>query len=140
MLIQYIHSKNYLHRDIKPENFVVGFGEKSCMIYAIDFGLSMLYRVPPRNNHISYSIGKSFAGTARYVSISAHLGCEQSRRDDLESILYVTLYFLAGKLPWQGMHADSKQDKYKKILETQRCTSIETLFSGFPSIQINPSR
>ena len=80
MLIQYIHSKNYLHRDIKPENFVVGFGEKSCMIYAIDFGLSMLYRVPPRNNHISYSIGKSFAGTARYVSISAHLGCEQSRR------------------------------------------------------------
>ena len=83
--------------------------------------------------HIPYKTGKSLTGTARYASINTHIGCEQSRRDDLEGILYVTLYFLRGSLPWQGQAAKDKKEKYKKILDSKEKTPIEVLCSGFPS-------
>ena len=132
-----MHSKNYLHRDIKPDNFVLGLGDKSSSIYILDFGLSMLYINPLKGNHIPYNIGKSLTGTARYASISSHLGYEQSRRDDLECIFYVTLYFLRGSLPWQNISAETKQEKYKLILNSKRENSIESLCAGFPGTFIN---
>jgi len=135
-----VHSKNYLHRDIKPENFLIGLGEDSATVYIIDFGLTMLYRNPLNGNHIQYSIGKSLTGTPRYLSISAHLGYEQSRRDDLESILYVIIYLLKGKLLWQNINAETKQDKYKKILEVKRNTHLETLCAELPSISFKNCR
>ena len=71
-------------------------------------------------------------GTARYASINALNGLTQSRRDDLESVGYVLLYFLRGKLPWQGLHFKNKEDRYHKIMEIKIETTPYELCKGFP--------
>ena len=102
------------------------------MIYVIDFGLAKLFRDPRTHRHIPYKEGKNLTGTARYASINTHAGFEQSRRDDLESIGYVLLYFLRGSLPWMGLKAYAKKQKYERILEKKQQTTTEMLCKGFP--------
>ncbi len=99
--IEYLHKFHYVHRDIKPENFIIGQGEKSNIIYLIDFGLSKLYKNNKNHQHIPYRDGRKLTGTVRYVSINTHLGVEQSRSDDLESLVYVLILLLKGSLSWQ---------------------------------------
>ena len=130
--IEYVHYKHFLHRDIKPDNFVVGLGEHARHVYLIDFGLAKRYRDPRTLFHIPYSEKKSLTGTARYASLNTHMGISQSRRDDLESLGYVLMYFLRGSLPWQGLRANTKEEKYAKILQKKRTTTIESLCRGFP--------
>ena len=98
----------------------------------IDFGLAKRYRDSKTHLHIRYRDKKSLTGTARYASINTHLGIEQSRRDDLESLGYVLMYFLRSKLPWQGLKAASKQMKYRRIRNTKMRTSLEELGLTFP--------
>lgn len=125
--IEYVHSKNFIHRDIKPDNFLIGMGRKANQVHIIDFGLAKKYKDSKTQQHIPYREGKNLTGTARYASLNTHLGLEQSRRDDLESIGYVLLYFLRGSLPWQGLKAKGKMEKYEKIMEMKSKTSVETL-------------
>ena len=115
--IEFLHKRHIIHRDIKPENFLIGTGKKKNLIYIIDFGLAKRFRDPKTGLHIPYKDGKKLTGTARYASIYTHLGIEQSRRDDLESFAYTLIYLGTGFLPWQGVRAKSKDEKYKKILE-----------------------
>ena len=131
--LEFVHNKNIIHRDIKPDNFVLGLENKSHIIYVLDFGLSKKYRSSRTHQHIKFSVNKKLTGTARYASINALKGCEQSRRDDLEAIGYVLMYFLRGSLPWQGLHVHKGEDRYKKILTKKRSTSAEELCKGFPS-------
>jgi serine/threonine protein kinase len=79
---------------------MMGNGDKDRMVHLIDFGLAKLYRDRKTLLHIPYKEGKKLTGTARYVSMATHAGIEQSRRDDLESLFYIVLYFLRGSLPW----------------------------------------
>ena len=132
--IEFVHSKNFIHRDIKPENFMTGFGKKQSIIHVIDFGLAKKYRDARSHQHIEYSEHKSLTGTARYASINAHLGIEQSRRDDLESLGFVFMYFNLGCLPWQGLRANTKKSKYDKICEKKMTTPIDVMCRGFPGI------
>eukprot|EP00050_Salpingoeca_kvevrii_P022792 m.132186 g.132186 ORF g.132186 m.132186 type:complete len:358 (-) comp9829_c0_seq1:403-1476(-) len=131
--IEFVHSKNYLHRDIKPDNFMMGLGKRGNQVYIIDFGLAKKYRDSKTHAHIPYREGKNLTGTARYASINTHLGIEQSRRDDLESLGYVLMYFNRGSLPWQGLKAATKKQKYERISEKKMSTPIELLCKGFPS-------
>lgn len=130
--IEYVHSKGFLHRDIKPDNFLMGLGRKANQVYIIDFGLAKRYRDSTTNRHIPYRENKNLTGTARYASCNTHLGIEQSRRDDLESLGYVLLYFLRGSLPWQGLKAATKKQKYDKICEKKLATPIEVLCKSHP--------
>ena len=131
--LEYIHKKYILHRDIKPDNFTIGRGKRSHIVYLIDFGLSKKYRSSKGNHeHIKYSENKRLIGTARYASINALKGCEQGRRDDMEALGYVLMYFLRGSLPWQGLKLNKGDDRYKKIYETKKSTTPEELCAGYP--------
>merc|ERR1712046_39965 len=131
--IEYIHYKSFIHRDIKPDNFLIGLGRKANLIHCIDFGLAKKYRDPKTHQHIPYRENKNLTGTARYASINTHLGIEQSRRDDLEALGYVLMYFLRGSLPWQGLKANTKKEKYEKIMEKKMSTPVEVLCKHFSS-------
>ncbi|XP_036355129.1 casein kinase I-like [Octopus sinensis] len=130
--IEFIHSKKVIHRDIKPDNFVMGSGRNISQVYIIDFGLSKKY-MNTVGVHIPYRDNKNLTGTARYASINAHMGIEQSRRDDLESLAYILIYLAKGHLPWQGLSAQNKKQKYQRISEKKISTSVETLCQGLPS-------
>lgn len=136
--IETIHSKGLLiHRDIKPENMLLGRGRERHTVYIIDFGLAKYYKNPRTGKHIPCTDGHNLTGTARYASINAHAGMEQSCRDDLYSIGYVLMYFLRGSLPWQqGLRSGGKEaaaERYRKIHESKLATSNEALCQGFPA-------
>jgi len=114
-------------------NFLIGLGKQENIVYVIDYGLAKKYRDPKTHQHIPYNEHKNLTGTARYASINTHLGIEQSRRDDVESLGFVFLYFMRGSLPWQGLKAVTKKDKYDKISEKKMSTPIEVLCKGFPA-------
>ncbi|EMD88485.1 hypothetical protein COCHEDRAFT_1109643 [Bipolaris maydis C5] len=132
--IQTIHEKNLIHRDIKPDNFLVGrFNTKSAnTIHIVDFGMAKQYYNPKTKQHIPYKERKSITGTARYMSINTHFRREQSRRDDLEALGHVIMYFLRGSLPWQGLKAAANEQKYDNIGKMKQTTPIEDLCNGFP--------
>ena len=130
--IQYIHSKHYIHRDIKPDNFMTGRGTNEKKIYIIDFGLAKKFYSVSKGQHIKFITGKHLIGTARYCGRNAHRGFEQGRRDDIESIGYVLMYFLLGQLPWQGLKVKKNEDQFEKIAQKKYTTSFEELTAGQP--------
>ena len=131
-ILEFIHNKHIVYRDIKPDNFVIGRNEKKKYIYLLDFGLSKKYRSSKTLKHYQLYKNKNLTGTARYASINALNGLTQSRRDDLEAVGYLLLYFLRGKLPWQGIPVKTKEERFKKIMQKKIDTPISELCHGFP--------
>jgi len=137
--LEHVHAKHYLHRDVKPDNFLMGRAAVGALagqrhtVYLIDFGLAKKYSDSRTLQHIPLRQGKQLTGTARYTSLNTHIGLEQSRRDDLESLGYVLLYFLRGSLPWQGLKAHTKTLKYQRIADCKLRTPLSTLTAGLPN-------
>lgn len=132
-IIEYVHEKGLIHRDIKPENFVMGLKNKRTEVYLIDFGLANFYRNQFTKEHIEFKNYRGgFVGTSRYTSINSMLGAETSRRDDLESLAYLLLYFLRGNLPWQGILAESVKEKNKQVFIKKRSTPTSELCANLP--------
>ena len=130
--MEYLHARCFIHRDVKPDNFLMGIGKRGSQVNVIDFGLAKKFRDPRTHLHIPYRENKNLTGTARYASINTHLGIEQSRRDDLESLGYVLIYFCRGSLPWQGLKAATKRQKYDRIMEKKMSTPADLLGRGLP--------
>ena len=119
-ILKYIHDKHIIHRDIKPDNFAMGRNESNGTLYLIDFGLAKKFRSSRTLKQYPLTKRKSLTGTARYASINALQGYEQSRRDDLESAGYVLMFLLRGNLPWQNIKIKGKKDKYAKICNKKK--------------------
>ena len=128
--LEYIHLKNYIHRDIKPHNFLMGIDDPD-ILYLIDFGLSKKYR-SKKGKHIKFSINNNITGTPRYCSINGLRGAEQSRRDDLESLFYVIIYFFRGNLPWQNLKIKSRQERFNQINYLKKNISYKILCKNLP--------
>jgi serine/threonine protein kinase len=131
-ILKLIHDKHYIHRDIKPDNFTMGINEDNNKLFIIDFGLSKKFRDPKTLKQNPLIKRKKITGTARYASIKALEGYEQSRRDDLESVGYLIVYLLKGFLPWQGLLIKSKNEKYAKILQKKKNISEDELCENLP--------
>ena len=128
--LEFVHSKYVIHRDIKPENILVDLETKR-VLYLIDFNLARKYRSSRTGKHIKFLKLRRFIGTARYASVNALRGMEQSRRDDLESLSYVLIYFARkGDLPWKGLNIADKIERFKKIYYIKRDIKLEDLCKG----------
>lgn len=130
--LEWVHSRGLIHRDIKPDNFMLGIGNNADVVHIIDFGLAKRYVDPNTRQHMPYRDDKRLIGTARYCSVNCHLGAETSRRDDIESVMYMLIYFLKGRLPWQGKVADTKQQRYDLIAEDKCAIPVHELCKDLP--------
>lgn len=122
-----------MHRDIKPDNFAIGLDGAANTIFLFDFGLSKSYYDSMDRGHILNRGNKRLIGTVRYASVNTHMGYEQSRRDDLESLGYTLVYFMQGRLPWQGVQGPDKLERQEKIFSAKLRASLDSLCKGLPT-------
>jgi serine/threonine protein kinase len=114
---------------LTPENILIGLNSQKYTTHIIDFGLAKRYRDPQTHIHIPYQDGYPLIGTTRFASINAHLGIELSRRDDIESLAYLLIYFLHGSLPWQG----GQENKREFFVQTKKQNMpVDVICKGLP--------
>ena len=130
--LEYIHSNSLIQRDVKPENFVMGLGKQSKQVFLIDFGLAKYFEDPKTGLHIPYREHRGITGTTCYASRGTHLGIEQSRRDDMESLGYTIVYLYRGSLPWQSQKDRHRERRHQLVEEKKMTTTVEGLCRGLP--------
>src|SRR5260370_4847301 len=131
-VLKSLHDHHYVHRDVKPDNFMIGAGDRLSRVFLIDFGLTRLFYNPATHEHITQAKGLKITGTVRYSSINSHLGVTQLQRDNLESLAYVIVYLVKGRLPWQGIAVHPDQVHHDEVLRLKQVTTAKTLCKGLP--------
>ena len=130
--IETLHSRGYIHRDLRLEHFLLGKAKKPNRVYMTGLNTGKRY-LRSDKKHADYRDNKpSFTGTARFLSLNAHMGIEQSRRDDIESFMYILIFMIKGSLPWQKLKANKRYEKYEKIFEAKLGTPVEVVCEGLP--------
>jgi len=134
-VIEHVHASNFVHRDISPNNFMLGIGDKSDQLHLIDFGHAKEIQpaslfVPARRHRFSFA--QPMVGTPRFASVFTHMGLEPSYRDDMESLGYIWIYLLKGRLPWQGLRSTDQHSKLDLIAQTKCQTPLDVLCEGLP--------
>lgn len=109
---------------------MIGLADKESLIHLIDFGFAKEYTKD--KEHIPCNKDRGIIGTANFMSANAHAGIEQSRRDDLESIGYMLIYFMKGKLPWQGIKRNNKDKHFKDVMDMKKNMKLDLLCEGMP--------
>lgn len=144
-IIRYVHDQDLLHRDISPDNFVIKYQSHQEDLYLIDFGLAKKCNtagkmVLPRKGRYGFQVSRGMVGTPRFASLGVHQGLEEGRRDDLESLAYMTIFLLKGSLPWQGSNSSSETLRFAEIAECKArlcpsdlCSSLPEEFTTFLS-------
>ena len=129
--LESLHSRNYIHRDVKPTNFMIGTGEQNTQVFLIDFGLAQLFRNPSTRRHFPLVSGLETVGTIAFASINSHSGQTQTRRDDLESLVYSIIYLCRGSLPWQDAIKEGV-DQYEAVVLGKKIAFAKRLCKGLP--------
>ena len=128
ILLKTIHDKGLVHRDIKPDNFLLGLNNQRKRIYIIDFGLCKTYMTNDEHNPVKKT--NNLIGSLTYASINTHNCIELSRRDDMESLGYMLIYFYLGKLPWQDLASEN-------VNVIQKLKQDITIHDKLPQILVN---
>jgi len=132
-LLKTIHDKGLVHRDIKPDNFLLGLNNESKNIYMIDFGFCKSYIKD--NKHMPQKKTHNLIGSQMYASINAHNFVELSRRDDLESLGYMLIYFYLGTLSWEDISYLSKNENINEKIKNIKQNTLERI--SLPKVLVN---
>jgi len=136
-ILEVLHNHHLLHRDLKPSNFLFGLNKQTNKLFLIDFGLSKRYSY--NDAHIPIKTNKNIIGSPNFVSINVHKNIEPSRRDDIESCLYIMLYMMSGNLEWSSTNTNTILDLKLKLTnhETQIPKWLKDLLVYVRQIQFN---
>ena len=130
--LEHLHDKGYINRDIKPENLTMGLGQACNTVHLIDMGISKRFMSKRSGQHIPYAEGRPLVGTPCYSSINADKGCESSRRDDLEGLIYTLILLHSGFLPWAYLVRDEDILNMKTKLSSEKiCEDCPQEFATF---------
>ena len=129
-----MHHKRTLHRDVKPENFLLGLRDDRNIVHIVDFGLSERFYDTTLRRHKAYREGCTVYGTPYFSSLNADCGCEQGRRDDIESLGYTLVYLAKGTLPWIGLKSlGPRESWHKRVCDMKANMPLAELCEGLPS-------
>jgi len=137
--LEAFHAEGWVHRDIKPENLLIGNGEDSGLVHLIDFGMAKRFRdaAAAGGQHVDFKQCQTVKGTVRYASLNACRAGLQSRRDDLEALGFVLVYFMRGSLPWQSLpKAFTRRVQMDKLVEMKTSTSFHELCDGLEGQEV----
>lgn len=131
--IQNVHESGFIHRDIKPDNICMGRGENAGFVHLIDFGIAERYEDEETGDHVPMVNHGSFSGTVLFASVNALSGLTTSRRDDLESLIYVIMFLWTGKLPFADIDKDNIDMSIAKSRRDKR-RDVAEVCQGYPQV------